>query len=229
MLLGAGAAGLLAFGVWLGSQRSAADPAPSSTRTTVPAAARTPSSSRPQLAVRKPTPGLATDLRDPDPRVRRSAIAELAASDAADPQTLMAASHDADLDVALAATEGLGTLYRDGRLDAAALAGRATDPNAPVKVRVVAINGLGVVASDDAARTLVDLVAHGDDYARRSAAIVLVHQDPGLAVPALIGALGDADQNVRDNAHDSLRVLARGRDLGTDASAWQRWWQSRAT
>ncbi|NVB83334.1 MAG: hypothetical protein HOV81_33490 [Kofleriaceae bacterium] len=228
-LLGAGGAGLLAFGVWLGAQRPSADAPAATPAASAPVAARTQAPTRPMLATRKPTPGLAADLRDPDPRVRRNAIAELAASDAADPDTLLAASRDANLDVALAATEGLGALYRSGRIDAKVLADRASDPSANVKIRVAAVNGLGLAASDDAGRLLADLVAHGDDYARRTAAISLVHQDPQIAVPALISALRDADQNVRENAHESLRALARGRDLGEDPTAWQRWWQSRAT
>jgi HEAT repeat protein len=172
-------------------------------------------------------PGLAADLRDTDPRVRRNAIAELAASGSPDPATLLAASRDANLDVALAATEGLGALYRDGAISAQDLVARATDASAPDKVRVVAINGLGAVASPESAAALADLLRSNDEYARRSAAILMVHQDPTIAMPALITALRDTDENTRTNAHESLRSLARGRDLGDNADAWQRWWNER--
>jgi HEAT repeat protein len=90
------------------------------------------------------------------------------------------------------------------------------------------MNGLALVTSPDAATVLVDLLAHGTEIDRRSAAILLVHQDPMISVPALIGALADADEVVRGNAHESLHAFARGRDFGQDAAAWQRWWQSRA-
>jgi len=63
--------------------------------------------------------------------------------------------------------------------------------------------------------------------AAASAAILLVHQDPELAMPALIGALADTDELVRSNALDSLRARSRGRDFGTDAAAWRAWWQAR--
>ena len=52
-------------------------------------------------------------------------------------------------------------------------------------------------------------------------------QSADVAVPALIGALADADDYVRGNALESLKRLARGRDYGTDANAWRSWWQSR--
>ena len=62
---------------------------------------------------------------------------------------------------------------------------------------------------------------------RRTAAILLAHQDPELAVPALIGALGDADEYVRSNAVEALRARSRGREFGLDAAAWRAWWQAR--
>jgi len=55
-----------------------------------------------------------------------------------------------------------------------------------------------------------------------------VHQDPEVAVPALIDALADADEVVRANALEALRGRARGRDFGSDAGAWRAWWQSRS-
>jgi HEAT repeat protein len=229
--LAAGGIALLGVGIWLGGQRAAADqphvislerPAPAALRATRPLM---PTTNR---TISAAMPGLDQDLRDPDPKVRRNAIAELASTEDADPATLLAASRDANVDVALAGTEGLGALYRDGKLGADQLVARATDANAPAKVRVVAINGLGLVPSPESATALAELVQSSDDYAKRSAAILLVHQDPAIAVPALIGALRDSDENTRSNAHESLRTLARGRDLGDDAGAWQRWWASRA-
>jgi HEAT repeat protein len=227
-----GATGVLAIGVWLGGQRAAAHvppttPAPvHATAPTLPAslsprARAAARASTPQLPAKPMVPGLAEDLRDPDPRVRRTAIDETD-----DARVLADASRDASLDVAVAATEGLARLYRDGAIDARELVARAGD--APAKVRVAAINGLGLVPSPDSAAALAQLLATGGEIERRSAAIVLVHQDPHLAVPALIGALRDADDNVRMNAREALRTIARGRDLGDDAGAWLQWWQARA-
>lgn len=227
--LGTGAVALFGFGIWLGAQRAAAEQPHVTAQVDRPALPALRATRPVVLASAKPAmPGLEQDLRDPDPRVRRNAIAELATSDAADPATLLAASRDANVDVALAGAEGLGALYRDGRIGADKLGALATDPAAPAKVRVVAINGLGLVPSPEGAAALAELVHSADDYAKRSAAILLVHQDPAVAVPALIGALRDSDENTRQNARESLRTLARGRDLGDDASAWQRWWADRA-
>ncbi|HEY5948201.1 MAG TPA: HEAT repeat domain-containing protein [Kofleriaceae bacterium] len=229
-----GGAALLATGVWLGGRASADHgigerPAKAQVsqhdRTPPDRAAR--AAHPPALPQPAVAPGLADDLRDNDPLVRRNAIAELAATGAADPRVLAEASRDSDLNVAVAATEGLGTLYRDGQVPASELVARLRD-GAPLKVRVAAINALGVVASVDSADALIDLLAHGSEIDRRSAAIVLVHQDPAVAVPALIAALRDSDENVRMNARESLRTFARGRDLGSEADAWSRWWQTRS-
>jgi hypothetical protein len=222
--LAIGASGVLALGIWLGTQRASAQAPTSAAPTRIDEPLRPAPNARgraPQLPARPIAPGLDEDLRDPDPRVRRTAIGETD-----DVRVLGAASRDDNLDVAVAATEGLARLYRDGAIDARELVARASD--APAKVRVAAINGLGVVPSRDSAAALVQLLASGGELERRSAAIVLVHQDLQTAVPALIAALRDSDDIVRGNARESLRTIARGRDFGDDAAAWSRWWQARA-
>jgi HEAT repeat protein len=190
---------------------------------------RMPAAPMPALQVEPPSGGqrsadeLAREARDADPHVRRDAIAEMAKSANPDPKALLAASHDPDLDVALAATTGVGELYLVGQVSAKDLIALAKDTRSPEKVRVAALNGLGGVASRDSATALVDLLAHGPVEARRSAAILLARQVANLAVPALISALGDADQLVRENAHESLRAFGHGRDFGMDAAAWTTW------
>ena len=181
----------------------------------------------PALPAKPVVPGLEDDLRDADPKVRRAAIRE-AAKEGADAQVFLAASRDPDREVAILATDALGKLHAKGEVPAAELIARVVDKSIDERVRVSAINGLGVVASPEAAQALVELVARGDMLERRSAAILLSHQDPELAIPALITALGDADEVVRANALESLRARARGRDFGNDASAWRTWWQSRS-
>jgi HEAT repeat protein len=217
-----GGAAVLGAGVWLGGQRAAAQ---QNSAPEVQARERV-SGPRPALAPRSIAPGLAEDLRDRDPLVRRNAIADLAAA-GGDARVLGEASRDADLNVAVAATQGLARMYRDGQLPATELVARTT-AETPPKVRIAAINGLGLVAAPQSARALTALLARGSEIDRRGAAIVLVHQEPALAVPALIGALRDSDEIVRANAREALRSIARGRDLGEDAGAWQRWWQSRS-
>jgi HEAT repeat protein len=172
--------------------------------------------------------GLELDLRDPDPGVRRAAVRELVRDPGSDLQHLLTASRDRDLEVAIVATTALGTLYGRGELVAEELIARTTDHALDDRVRLAAINGLGVVASTEAARSLAELARRGDLLERRSAAILLVHQDPDLAVPALIDALADVDEVVTANALEALRTRSRGRDFGGDVPRWRAWWQVRS-
>ena len=236
------AAALIVAGVWLGRSTSAPAGSPASAPAApmaggpggpgAPAtrlAARTPGGS-PSLARRPaaPDPGLAADLSDADPKVRRAAVREIAADRGADPALLLAASRDPDLEVGVTAVEALGKLHADGQVSAQELIARATDRKLDERVRISALNGLGLVPSPEAASLLVELASRGDVGERRTAAILLVHQDPSAAVPALIGLLGDADEYARSNALESLRARARGRDFGIDAGAWRAWWQARS-
>ena len=236
IVLGLGATALLGGGLWLA--RSSSEPAPvaaTATPTSVRSAAISvpaPAARAARMPVLQPrgtvaTPGLAADLGDADPKVRRAAIREAARDPQLDPAVLLAASRDRDLDVGIAATIALGKRYAEGDVPAGELIARVTDRGLNDRVRLTALNAIGLVASADGAALLVDLVAHGSPLERASAAILLVHQDPELAMPALIGALADTDELVRVNALDSLRARSRGRDFGTDAPAWRAWWQAR--
>jgi hypothetical protein len=229
VLLGVGAATLLAAGVYLGrSSTSAAQvSAPSPVAATAPPPRARVSMPTPAPHRAKATPALAADLTDANPRVRATALRDAAKDPDADPAILLAASRDPDVNVAMIATDLLGKRYAEGAVPMQEMLDRARDRGLHARVRTGALNGLGVVAAPEAAALLSDLLAHGDLLERRSAAILLVHQDPEVAVPALISALGDADEVVRANALDALRTRSRGRDFGRDAAAWQAWWQSR--
>jgi HEAT repeat protein len=220
------AAGLVAFGVWLGRassdkpvQPSAAEREPAPEPGTIPVTIERVPRRAPALATRTPAPAVAADLVHADPKIRRAAVREVE-----DPKLLLEASRDQDVEVAIVAIETLGKLHADGQVSAKDLAARATDRNSPERVRAFALSALGQVASPEAAAVLVDLLARGDVVERRSAAALLVKQDLALAVPALITALGDDDQWVRSQALDSLKARSRGRDFGTDAAAWRAWW-----
>lgn len=235
ILLGLGTAALLGGGLWLGQSSSttagsSAPPAAEirSAAITVPAPA--PRAARaPSLPVRTPvaTPGLAADLTATDPKVRRAAVREAAGDPDLDPALLLVASRDPDLEVGITATIALGKRYAEGDVPVAEMIARATDRGLHDRVRVSALNAIGLVASAEGAALLVDLVARGSTTDRASAAILLVHQDPELAIPALIGALGDSEEQVRANALESLRARSRGRDFGTDPASWRAWWQGR--
>jgi len=162
------------------------------------------------------------DRRDPDVRVRARAMATVT-----DPPTLLEASRDPSPEVGLRATAELGRLYAAGELPAGELIARIRDRRLDEKVRGMAMNGLGMVRSPEAATLFVDQLSHGDAVERRTAAVLLMNQDEDAAVPALIAALSDRDAYVASNANEALVHLARGKDLGMDAGAWRSYWQSR--
>ncbi|MBA3456518.1 MAG: hypothetical protein H0T42_25745 [Deltaproteobacteria bacterium] len=235
LLLGLAAVALVGGGLWLRSSAATADaPAPPVAQVqsaAIPAPPEAPAATR---AARSPalpsrttvaTPGLTADLTAADPRIRRAAIREAARDSDLDSAVLISASRDPDLEVGITAMIALGKRYAEGTLPVTEMIARASDRGLNDRVRVSALNAIGVVATPEAAALLVDLIGHGTVMERGTAAILLVHQDPELAMPALIGALGDADDHVRANALEALRTRSRGRDFGTDAAAWQAWWR----
>ncbi len=181
---------------------------------------------KPTLPTRKPARGLAADLLSTDPKIRQAAVHEAARGES-DPQVLLAASRDPDLGVSRVAIGALNKLYATGDVSRKDMLALASDKTLPDRARILAINGVGAVPSAEAAAMLVEMLAKGSEIERRSAAALLAHQDPEVAVPALITALSDADDVVRTQAVDSLKALSRGRDFGTDAGAWRAWWQAR--
>jgi hypothetical protein len=239
-LLALGGAALLAFGMWMG--RSASEPvridAESSTATPViappaasPAAGRARVPAQPALPRRSASssstlPGLAADLISADPKVRRAAVAEVASSADADPQILLNASRDPDPSIAATSITALGKLYADGRVATTDMLARARDRSHGPRVHTMALNAVGAVPHPDTARMLGELLATGTVGERRAASALLASQDPADAIPLLIRALSDSDEYVRDNAINGLRSRSRGRDFGTDAGAWQSWWQA---
>jgi HEAT repeat protein len=238
--LGIGIVGLVGFGVWLGRSasspsstevRAATEPAPAeATPPQSPAATRARVPVAPALPARhvaSSDPSLAADLRAADPQIRRAAVREVARTSDPDPSVMLAASRDADQEVAGVAMQALGPLYAAGQVPVKEMIARATDRTINERVRSRALDNLGAVENADAAGVLVDLLAKGDVLERRTAAAGLARQDMAIAVPALIRALGDADEYVRGNALEALKARSRGRDFGTDAGAWQAWWQSR--
>ena len=147
------AAGLVGAGAYL-ARASRAD-APVIAAAPAPVVVAAPAPRRaPALHRAEPTPGLAADLRDRDPKVRRAAAIELARAPDGGAPALLAASRDPDLEVSLVATIALGKLYGDGALPAAELVDRIRDHRLPEKVRASAMNGLGVVPEPATAQAL---------------------------------------------------------------------------
>lgn len=217
---------------WLGRRTSDVEARPStstasSTESAVFARGAIPRQAliQPTLPSRKPARGLAADLVSSDPRIRRAAVTEAARGEA-DPQVMLAASRDSEIDVARTAVASLNQLYADGKVGPKEMIALATDRSIPDRTRILAINGVGSVSSPEAATMLVKMLASGSEMERRSAAALLGNQDPEVAIPALTASLSDQDEYVRLQALDSLKLLSRGRDFGTDAGAWRAWWQS---
>ncbi len=197
-------------------------------------ASPTPSSGpRPSLAnasTARPSavPGLETDLRDPDPKVRRAAIAEVARTEDVDPSVLARSVRDPDAEVGVIAAISLGAAYQRGAVPASEIVALVDDRSLDERVRMSALNGVGSTPSPDAVALLLRMSTRGQPIERSAAAILLRHQDPDLAIPALIAALSDPHDDVRANAAESLRSRARGRDFGSDPAAWSAWWSARA-
>ncbi|MEO7092553.1 MAG: hypothetical protein ABI175_04830 [Polyangiales bacterium] len=232
ILLATGALALLGAGLWLGRSSSATAETPAAVTQPAQRTAalpRTVTAPAPTLAPKRTAPSraLAADLTDGDPKIRRAAIKEVARDPSADPAELLAASRDVDIEVGILATEGLARLHAAGNLPAGELIARAGDHALNERVRVTAMNGLAGAQTPESAAYLAELLARGDTFERINAAILIGHQDPEIAMPALIRALGDGDERVRSNAVETLRAHARGRDFGSDAGAWASWWQSR--
>ncbi len=235
LLLAACVAALVGSGYWLGRSASSSPESPSPSAVaprsaTVRVAAAPVTATAPALPpsiTPSITPDLVADLRDADPKIRRAAIHEVASSADADVQLLLDASRDRDLEVGGTATTALGKAYRDGRVPVGELVARAQDPSLDMKVRSVALNGLGAIPSPEAGALLTRMAATAPIDDRAAAVILLRNQDLAIAVPALIAALGDPEARIRGLARDSLLARSRGRDFGEDRAAWQAWWQSR--
>jgi hypothetical protein len=193
------------------------------------AASRTPAPARPRSGSERPRPAvpaglLERDLADPDPVVRGRALHSGAGDDA----TVVAAVRDPDLSVSAIAAEQLVRRYRDGAFSTRELTELYQDRSLGLKPRIAILNGLADQPDDQVGALLEQALARGATVEeRRAAANLIAFQDPALAIPALVAALGDDDQWVRSNARDSLRQLANGRDFGEDAAAWTAWWGGR--
>lgn len=188
--------------------------------------ARTPS--LPVLPRRTKTglPGLSADLLAADPKVRLAAVREVARSGDVDVAQLLAASRDPDPSVAAAAIAGLASSYADAQVPVADMIARANERTGGPRIHTMALNAVGSVPHPDTAKLLGQVATSSSVGERRAATALLGNQAPEDAIPLLIAALSDADEYVRDNAANGLRTLSRGRDFGTDAGAWQAWWQS---
>lgn len=222
---------ILGLGLWLGrsSSSSSSKVQIESTEQRAEPIERAPArrAQAPVLpALQRPAKGLAADLVASDPKVRLAAVREVVRT-GDDAQTVLVASRDPDFSIAGIAIGALGSLYAAGQVTTADMLARAADRTGGPRIHLMALNAVGAVAHPDTAKFLGQLATTGSVVERRAASALLGSQAPDDAIPALIRALADEDEYVRDNAITGLRSLSRGRDFGTDAGAWQAWWQAR--
>jgi cyclophilin family peptidyl-prolyl cis-trans isomerase/HEAT repeat protein len=171
---------------------------------------------------RSATPLLLRAAEDPVASVRtRAALAlGLMADSAAEVvTTLNALTRDADPAAAAEAAAALGRLgVEAGR---PALQALLDAPTLPAAVRQEALLAVWrLPRSGASADAPVRLLADADPETRWRAAYVLMRIGGTASVPALIGALGDADDRVRANAARGLRMtLADSAGMRADALA----------
>lgn len=153
---------------------------------------------------------LRTATKDPDPRVRRAAIAGLAPLDDGETTDTLAqlAAKDADDGVRAAA---LHALARGHRGDQRALATAALADKS-LAVRLAAVDVL--TASGDAA-TIHSLLAHADPLIAIAAAPAATKTDPAGAAAAIDRALADPAPETRAAALN-LAIAALGKPAAAD-------------
>lgn len=167
-----------------------------------------------------------SELRDPSPSVRFSAIEDLARDPSPEAvEAVVSAVGDSDLSVGLRAGEALGRLYMEGRVPVETMIEKGGDPTIPFKSRMGVLSALSRKPDPAAAAYLVRLAKTGSPEERRMAVGMLGYQGPDVAVPTIIEALEDSDEWVRYNAAEALRHISRGRDFGRDRAAWEAWWR----
>ncbi|HVW34276.1 MAG TPA: HEAT repeat domain-containing protein, partial [Acidimicrobiia bacterium] len=143
---------------------------------------------------------------DPDPGVRREAVAGLVSQN--DVAAVAGLAGDGEALVRLAVARGLATIGDPAALPTLdRLAG-----DGDVRVRAAALEGLGVVGCPPDLSGVV-LRSLGDSAweIRKGAVIALGAASEGLAVEPLLGALADGNLDVRKAAVQSLTRWARAR------------------
>lgn len=93
-------------------------------------------------------------------------------------------------------------------------------------VRSCAINAVGKLHCKAAVITLMKLLDTEEEKTTRAdIAYTLGLIGDSRAVPALIGLLGDVNQEPRARAVEALRAIT-GKEFGTDAEKWLAWWNT---
>ncbi|MCA8921841.1 MAG: HEAT repeat domain-containing protein [Planctomycetes bacterium] len=174
-------------------------------------------------------------LADPDPNVRREALACLADDDPAGAVELAGSliAEGSEPDPALRATalRVLGELEAkrwSASVAALLVGGPETQRDRNARVRQQAATTLGRLKAESQALA-ASVREDPDADVRWSAADALARSgdDAPQTLEALIAALDDASQPVRLTARRSLRELTR-LDHGSSASAWRTWLRSAA-
>ncbi len=192
---------------------------------------------------------LAQGLKNPDPRVR--VVAAQILGDVENPSAVPALAEtlsDPDTQVSIAAASSLGKLkaveplapaLKDPRPEirrfAAYALGKVRDPRAAPALEEVLADA-DPKMQEAAAEALAEIRAasapalalkHADSRVRRRAAFWLGFSKDPEAIPVLIEALTDPDNEVQKNVASSLKSLSGYRqDFGLEQAKWRAWWDA---
>ena len=138
------------------------------------------------------------------------------------PRLLIGVLEEQDLTLQKVAVEALGE-RGDTTAVAALLTALEATANFDLTRKIVA--ALGNTGDRRATDTLIDVMHTAFDPALRESATRALGQIGDIdAVPRLIEVLGSDARSVRRQAAVALNAIT-GQSFGTDAEAWQRWWQ----
>jgi HEAT repeat protein len=174
-------------------------------------------------------------LQDPAETVRVAAAASLGeigpVNDDVIP-TLLVLVEGEDCVMAGAAAQALGTIGPvDDQIVPALMGALQRHEEDCAGARSGAAIGLGRLglADDDIIQGLVGALTDEEMVVRWRAAVALaeIGPDAAAAIPSLLQALDDSERSVRNAAADALAAIT-GEDFGTDADAWQAWWDDQS-
>lgn len=184
-----------------------------------------PTRTPPRATVPATLDELTTDLQNPSPQIVASALRKIRRQPTRETaRAALATVQHTDPNVSAMATAVIAKAYAEGLIETGEIANAIEHSDRlPEKTQFGLYRALATKPTQEATTMLADLAQSGPVGLRRSAVLWLAACDRNVALPALLAALRDTDEYVRDQARQSLVHLSDGPDLGLDRDAWQRW------